>query len=106
MLHVPTILLGTLAGGGILALMNYLNFSAVVKITTENITAIMALSPVTTLAFQEIGVALGLIAVARPAPGIVAAMAVIVVAVLVIFWSGRRSRLGEAATRRALDCDP
>lgn len=112
MLHVPTILLGTLAGGGILALMNYLNFSAVVKITTENITAIMALSPVTTLAFQEIGVALGLIAVTRPEPGIVAAMAVIVVAVLLIFWAGRssaaarRSRDGDPVTRRVLDCDP
>lgn len=112
MRHVPTILLGTIAGGGILALMNLLQFSAVVKITTENITAIMALSPVTTWMFQEIGVALGLIAVARPEPRLLAAMAVIVVAVLAIFWAGRRRRTGAPArdgdpvTRRALDCDP
>ena len=94
MLHAPTILLGALVGGAILALMNYLNFSAVVKITTENITAIMAFSPVTTWLFQEIGVALGWITVTRPEPRLVAAMAVIVVGVLVIFRAGLRGRGG------------
>jgi hypothetical protein len=92
MLHVPTILLGTLAGGAVLALMNYLNFSSVVKIRTENITAIMAFSPATTWLFQELGVAAGLISAARPAPALIAAMIAIIAAVLVIFWAGRRVR--------------
>lgn len=90
MVHGPTILLGTIAGGGILALMNYLNFSAVVTIRTENITAMMALSPVTTWIFQEIGVAFGWIAVARPEPRLVAAMAAIVAGVLAIFLAEHR----------------
>jgi len=112
MLHVPTILLGTIAGGGILALMNYLSFSAVVKITTENITAIMAMSPLTTWLFQEVGVALGLIVAARPEPRMIAAIAVIVVAVLTIFWAGRHGPPGtrdpnrDALGRGPLDSDP
>ena len=92
MLHVPTILLGLFVGGPILAFMNYLSFSAVVKITTANLMAIMAFSPVTTWAFQEFGVALGLITVERPAPSLVAAMATLIAAVLLIFWADRRPR--------------
>lgn len=92
MLHLPTILLGCLAGGAILTLMAYLSFSAVVKIGTENHTGAMAFSPVTSWAFQEIGVALGLISVARPEPRLIAAMAVIVAAVLAMFWAGRGAR--------------
>lgn len=89
--HVPTLLLGTLAGGTILTLMAYLGFSAVVKITTENVTAMMAFSPVTAWIFQSLGVAAGIIAVAALDPRLIAAMAVIVGAVLVIFWAGRRA---------------
>jgi len=92
MLHGPTIALGCLAGGAILTLMAYLSFSAVVKIGTENHTGTMAFSPVTSWAFQEIGVVLGLIAVTRPEPRLVAAMAVIVAAVLTMFWAGRNAR--------------
>lgn len=93
MLHLQTIVLGTLAGGSIFALMNALNFSAVVKITTENIMAVMALSPLTVWLFQEIGVAAGWIAVTRPEPRLVAAMAVIVASVLVIVFASRRSAI-------------
>ena len=92
MLHVPTILLGCLAGGAILTLMMYLNFSSTVKITTESLTAMMAFSPVTTWAFQELAVALGLIAVNRPGPQLIAAMFVLVVSVLLIFWADQRAR--------------
>jgi drug/metabolite transporter (DMT)-like permease len=102
MLHVPTILLGLLVGGPILALMNYLSFSSVVKITTANLMAIMAFSPVTTWLFQECGVALGLISVERPAPPLVAAMATLIAAVLLIFWADRRpGRLVKAARTRS-----
>jgi hypothetical protein len=91
MLNIPTILLGSLVGGAILAIMNYLNFSSVVKITTENLTAIMAFSPVTTWAFQELGVALGLIVVSRPEPRLIGAMVTFIASVLLIFWAGRRA---------------
>jgi len=90
--HVPTILLGTLCGGAILTLMAYLGFSSVVKITTENLTAMMAFTPVTAWMFQSAGVALGLIAVDSLDSRLVGAMAVFVGAVLVIFWAGHRAR--------------
>lgn len=99
MLHLPTILLGSLVGGAILAIMNYLNFSSVVKITTENLTAMMAFSPVTTWAFQEIGVALGLIAVQRPEPRLLMAMATFIASVLLIFWAGRRAGRSRVGSR-------
>ena len=95
--RVSTVLLGGLMGGTILTLMAYFNFASVVKIGTANHTAMMAFSPVTSWAFQEVGVVLGLIAVTRPEARLVAAMAVIVAAVLLIFWSGR-----TAGTRRGI----
>jgi hypothetical protein len=91
MLHVPTFLLGGLAGGMIFTLMMYLNFASVVKITTENLTAMMAFSPVTAWFFQEIGDALGLIKAPTPQPPIVAAIVVCIVAVLLIFWANVRA---------------
>ncbi len=92
LLHVPTILLGTFGGGVVLTVMNYLSFSSVVKITTQNLTAMMAFSPVATWAFQELGVTLGWISAVRPAPQLVAAMGTFIAAVLLIFWAGRRAR--------------
>ncbi len=92
MLHVPTILLGTLAGGAILTAMAYLSFSSLVKIGTENFTAMMALSPVTTWIFQGAGVAIGLIAVTPLSTPLIFAMAVFVAAVLMIVWAGRHAR--------------
>lgn len=92
MLHVPTFLLGGLAGGAIFTLMMYLNFASVVKITTENLTAMMAFSPATAWLFQEIGDALGLIKAPTPQPPIVAAIVVCIVAVLLIFWASVRAR--------------
>ncbi|MCC6870441.1 MAG: hypothetical protein IT522_16630 [Burkholderiales bacterium] len=95
LLHPPTIVLGALVGGALLTLMAYLNFSAVVKITTENFMAMMALSPVTVWIAQTIGVAAGLITATAVDVRLGAAMAVCVAAVLVIFWSGYRARLAQ-----------
>jgi hypothetical protein len=95
MLHAPTIALGVLVGGAVIACMMYFNFSSVVTIGTENLTAMMALSPATTWIFQEAGVALGWIDVQRPGTNIAGAMVVCIAAVLVIFWAdihGRRVR--------------
>jgi hypothetical protein len=101
MAHGPTIALSALAGGAVLALMNYLSFSSVVKIGTENLTATMAFSPATSWAFQELGVAAGWIAAERPDSRLVAAMATLIAAVLLIFWAGRPRGAGPAA--RAAD---
>jgi hypothetical protein len=92
MLHVPTMLLGCIVGGAILTLMFYFNFSSVVSIGTENLMAMMAFSPATTWIFQEIGVLLGWIDVQRPDANIVAAIALCIAAVLLIFWADVRAR--------------
>ena len=49
MLHVPTILLGTLVGSVVITSIVVFSFSAVVKIRTENLTAASAFTPLTTL---------------------------------------------------------
>jgi hypothetical protein len=92
MLHAPTFLLGGLAGGAIFTLMMYLNFASVVKITTENLTAMMAFSPVTAWVFQDVGDALGLIQAPTPRLPIVAAIVVCILAVLLIIGSSVRAR--------------
>lgn len=92
MLHVPTIVLGCIAGGAILTLMMYLNFSSVVAIGTANITAMMAFSPATTWVFQELGVALGWIDARRPDADLVAAIVACIAGVLLIFWADVRAR--------------
>ena len=101
MLHLPTLLIGGGVGGAILTLMMYLNFSSVVKITTENVTAMMAFSPLTSWAFQEIAVASGLIVADRPAPRLVATMFAFIACVLLIFWAGSRARVGANARAAA-----
>jgi len=88
-----TVLLGTLLGGSLLTLMAYLNFSSVVKIGTANHTAILAFSPVASWFFQELAVVAGLLTVTRPDARLAGAMAVIVGAVLLMLWAGRRSDL-------------
>jgi hypothetical protein len=91
-LHAPTFLLGGLLGGAVYTLMMLLNFASVVKITTENLTAMMAFSPATAWVFQELGARLGLIHAPTPQPPVVAAIVVCIVAVLMIFWAGVQSR--------------
>ena len=61
-----------------------------------------SLSPVTTWAFQELGVALGLIVLDRPKLRLVAAMMVMIASVLLTFWAGRQARGApdSAAVRR------
>lgn len=92
MLHLPTLLLGGLLGGAVYTLMMYLNFASVVKITTENLTAMMAFSPATAWVFQELGALLGLIDAPTPSAPVVAAIVVCIGAVLLIFRAGVLSR--------------
>src|SRR5207244_2167430 len=61
MLHGPTILLAAVVGSVILTTMAVLSFSAVVKITTENLMAVHAFTPLSTLLVQMAATAVGLI---------------------------------------------
>lgn len=95
LLHAPTILLGCFVGGVVLTLMAYLNFSCVVKITTENFTAMMAFTPVATWAAQTLGSAAGVVSVAPVEGWLMAVIAALVGFVLLIFWAGRQARRGR-----------
>jgi hypothetical protein len=92
LLHMPTILLGVLVGTVLLTTMAYLNFSAVVKITTENFMAMMAFTPLTAWIMQMLGTSLGLISAPRAELWLVAAMFALIACVLTIFWAGRGAR--------------
>ncbi len=97
MLHAPTFLIGGLAGGAVFTLMMYLNFASVVKISTENLTAMMAFSPATAWLFQAVGDVLGLIKAPTPEPAIIAAIVACIAAVLLIFWASVQARQQHGA---------
>jgi hypothetical protein len=91
MLHVPTILLGTLVGSVVITSIVVFSFSAVVKIRTENLTAASAFTPLTTLLVQMIGSAVGLIPTYALDPELLPSMVVVIAGVLLILYaSGRR----------------
>ena len=96
LIHLPTFLLGGLLGGAIYTLMMYLNFASVVKISTENLTAMMAFSPATAWVFQELGAAFGLIDAPTPGAPVIVAIVVCIAAVLLIFWASVQARLQRA----------
>ena len=90
MLHGPTILLAAVVGSIVLTAMAALSFSAVVKITTENLMAVHAFTPVATLLVQMAATAVGLIPAYALDPALLPAMAVVIVGVLMIFYAARR----------------
>jgi hypothetical protein len=90
MLHGPTILLGVLVGGLILTAMAFLNFSCVVKITTENFAATSAFTPVAALLVQIAAAAVGLIPAYTLDTSVFPAMAVVIAGVLLILYGARR----------------
>jgi hypothetical protein len=90
MLHGPTVLLAIVVGSVILTAMAVLSFSAVVKITTENVMAVHAFTPVSTLLVQMAATAVGLIPAYALDPGLLPAMAVVILGVLMIFAAARR----------------
>ena len=90
MLHAPTILLGVLVGGAILTAMAFLNFSCVVKITTENFAATSAFTPVAALIVQIAAAAVGLIPAYTLDTTLFPAMAVVIGGVLLILYCARR----------------
>jgi hypothetical protein len=90
MLHLPTVLLGLLVGGVILTAMAYLNFSCVVKITTENFAASSAFTPLAALLVQVAAAAVGLIPHYTLDTTLFPAMAVVIAGVLMILYGARR----------------
>jgi hypothetical protein len=90
MLHLPTILLAVLVGSVILTSMAVLSFSAVVKITTENLMAVHAFTPLMTLLVQIAATAAGLIPAYAFEPALLPAMGVVIAGVLLIFAAARR----------------
>jgi hypothetical protein len=90
MLHLPTILLGTLVGSAILSAMAVLSFSCVVKITSENFAAAIAFTPVAALVVQLAAGALGLIPLFPVDAGLLAAIAVVIAGVFLILFGARR----------------
>lgn len=59
--HWPTIVIALLMGGLLFTAMNYLQFSSVVKIQTENFIATSAFMPLAALLMQSLAVSVGLI---------------------------------------------
>jgi hypothetical protein len=90
MLHGPTVLLGVFVGSIILTAMAVLNFSCVVKITTENFAATSAFTPVATLLVQLAAGALGFIPFFPIDRSLLPAMAVVILGVFLILYSARR----------------
>ena len=83
-LHWPTLLVSLLVGALVLTAMQYLSFSSVVKIGTQNFIATTAFTPLVTLAAQELVVAAGWL---PPMPvdwQIMPAIAIVAVGVFVI----------------------
>jgi MFS transporter, OFA family, oxalate/formate antiporter len=88
-LHLPTYLLALFMGGFVLTAMQYLGFSTVVKIRTENFLAMTALIPTVTLVMQIGAVALGVL---EPTPvdwRTIPSMLVMMAGVVLVIWGGR-----------------
>jgi hypothetical protein len=92
MLHGPTVLLAAMVGSLILTAMAVLSFSSVVKITTENLMAVTAFTPVMTLLVQMLATAIGLIPAYAIDASLLPAMAVVILGVLMIFAAARSRR--------------
>jgi len=90
MLHVPTILLGTLLGSIAITAIVVFSFSAVVKIRTENLMAVSAFTPVTTLLAQTAAGAVGLIPAYALEPALLPSMAVVIGGVFLILYAASR----------------
>jgi drug/metabolite transporter (DMT)-like permease len=95
---MPTIVLSVVTGCAMITAMQYLMFSAVVKITSENFFAVMALAPLSTLILQEAAARLGIVGVAPAAWGILPFMLLIVLGNIMIAWRGGGT-LGDEVSR-------
>lgn len=90
MLHGPTVLLALLLGCVMITTMQYLMFSAVVKITSENFFAMMVFTPFATLAMQELMGGLGLPGVKPGGWYILPFLCLLLVGNILIVWPARK----------------
>lgn len=88
--HWPTAAIALLVGGAMFTAMNYLQFSSVVKIRTENFIATGAFMPLTTLLVQMLAAALGLIVVPALDWRLVPGMLIVVAGVMVLILARHR----------------
>ena len=84
----PTIVLALTMGCVIIIVMQYLMFSSVVRITSENFFAVSSLSPLTTLVLQELAVRAGFPLAGAAGWGILPFMLLILLGNLLIAWRG------------------
>lgn len=87
-LHLPTLLVSVLVGAAVLTAMQYLSFSSVVKIGTQNFIAATAFTPLVTLVAQELVVAAGWL---HPMPvdwQFLPSIAIVAIGVFVIISAG------------------
>ncbi len=88
--HLPTFGLALVVGGALFTAMNYLQFSSVVKIQTENFIATSAFMPLVTFALQEMAATLGVL---TPSPfdwRLLPAMALVIAGVIAVIIGNRR----------------
>ena len=88
---LPTIALALTMGCVIITTMQYLMFSSVVRITSENFFAITSLSPLTTLILQEAAGRIGLVGVGAAGWRILPFLLIILAGNLLIAWRGGAS---------------
>jgi hypothetical protein len=88
---MPTIILSLVMGCVMITVMQYLMFSSVVKITSENFFAVMALSPLSTLILQEAAARLGVAGVAPAVWAILPFTLLILIGNVLIVWRGGRA---------------
>jgi hypothetical protein len=91
LLHGQTLALAALAGVFVLTAMAYFNYSSVVKITAENLTAMSGLTPTTTLLMQDIAGRLGLIPHFAVDATLIAGMAAVAIGALTMVAGARRT---------------
>lgn len=88
--HWPTLVIALLVGGVIFAAMNYLQFSSVVKIRTENFIATSAFMPLAALVLQTVAAKVGLIEVGSFDWRLLPGMLIVVAGVTVLIRAQRR----------------
>lgn len=93
--HEPTLLLAAILGCAIVTTMQYLMFSAVVKITSENFFAMMVFTPFATLILQELTGGLGLPGVEPGGWYILPFLVLLLFANLLIIWPARGTRVAK-----------
>ncbi len=92
MLHGPTVILALILGCAIVTTMQYLMFSAVVKITSENFFAMMVLTPFLTLILQEALGGVGLPGVKAGGWYILPFLGLLLIGNLLIVWPARAAK--------------